>query len=89
MFVNCEQGLFLSVYVDDRKSTGKKQNIDPVWKILMKEVRLGEATSFLDHVCATSTDIVDNYRNMFESQISAASSEALLHLDKRDANISS
>ena len=29
---------------------GKKQNIDPMWKVLFKEVDLGEPTSFLDHV---------------------------------------
>ena len=29
---------------------GKKQNISPTWKILMKGVDLGEPTSFLDHV---------------------------------------
>ena len=43
-------GLFLSVYVDDKKMAGKKQNIDPMWKVLNKEVDLGEPTSFLDPV---------------------------------------
>ena len=33
-----EKGLFLSVYVDDIKLAGKKQNLDPMWKILNKEV---------------------------------------------------
>ena len=74
-----EKGLFLSVYVDDIKLAGKKQNIDPMWKILMKDVDLGKPTSFLDHahlgctqrVCQKSKDIVDNYRNMFETKISA------------------
>ena len=32
------------------KVAGKKQNINPTWKILMKDVDLGEPTSFLDHV---------------------------------------
>ena len=58
---------------------GKKQNLDPMWKVLNKEVDLGEPTSFLDHVylgctqrqCEISKDIVDNYRTMFESRISA------------------
>ena len=45
-----EKGLFLSVYVDDIKLAGKKQNLDPMWKLLNKEVDLGEPTSFLDHV---------------------------------------
>ena len=45
-----EKGLFLSVYVDDKKLVGKKQNLDSMWKLLNKEVDLGEQTSFLDHV---------------------------------------
>ena len=55
------------------KMSGKKQNIDPMWKVLNKEVDLGEPTSFLDHEnlgctqrqCEISKDIVDNYRTMF------------------------
>ena len=84
-FVLREKGLFLSVYVDDIKLAGKKQNIDPMWKVLNKEVDLGKPTSFLDHVyvgynqrpCETSKDIVDNYRTMFESRISAGATEKL------------
>ena len=45
-----KKGLFLSVYADDIKLAGKKQNIDPMWKVLNKEDDLGEPTSFLDHV---------------------------------------
>ena len=45
-----KKGLFLSVYVDDIKLAGKKQNIDQMWTVLNKEVDLGEPTSFLDHV---------------------------------------
>ena len=71
------------MYVDDIKLAGKKQNIDPMWKVLVKEIDLGEPTSFLDHVylgcaqreCETSKDIVDNDRNMFESRISAGAKE--------------
>ena len=67
------------------KLAGKKQNIDPMWKILNKEVDLGEPTSFLDHEnlgctqrqCEISKDIVDNYRAMFESRISAGGTEKL------------
>ena len=79
LFVHREKGLFLSVYVDDIKLAGKKQNINPMWKVLNREVDLGEPSSFLDHVylgctqrqCEISKDIVDNYRTMFESRISA------------------
>ena len=50
-----------------------------------KEVDLGEPTSFLEHVylgctqrqCEISKDIVDNYRTMFESRISAGGVEKL------------
>ena len=48
LFVHREKGFFLSVYVDDIKLAGKKRNIDPMWKVLNKEVDLGEPT--LDHV---------------------------------------
>ena len=83
--VHREKGLFLSVYVDDIKLAGKKQNIDPMWKVLNKEVDLGEPTSFLDHVylgctqrpCEMSKDVVDTYRTMFESRISAGTTEKL------------
>ena len=71
--------IFLSVSVDEMKWAGKKQNITPMWKVLNKEVDLGEPTSFFDHVhlactqrqCEISKDTVDNYRTMFESRISA------------------
>ena len=64
---------------------GKKQNINPMWKVLNEEVDLGEPTFFLDHVylgctqkqCEISKDIVDNYRAMFEWRISAAGTEQL------------
>ena len=36
LFVHRERGLFLSVYVDDIKLAGKKQNSDPMWKVLNK-----------------------------------------------------
>ena len=62
------------MYVDDIKLVGKKQNSDSMWKVLNKEVDLGEPTSFFDHVhlvcaqkqCERSKDIVDNYRTTFE-----------------------
>ena len=44
-----KKGLFLSVYVDAIKLAGKK-NLDSMWKVLNKEVDLGEPTSLLDHV---------------------------------------
>ena len=71
------------MYVEDIKLAGRKQNNDPMWKELSKEVDLGEPTSFLDHEnlgctqrqCEISKDILDNDRAMFESRISAAATE--------------
>ena len=85
LFVHREKGLFLSVYVDDVKLAGKKQNLDPMWKVLNKEVDLGEPTSFFDHVnlgctqkqCEKSKGIEDNYRTMFESRNSVGGTEKL------------
>ena len=73
------------MYVDDIKLSGKKQNLDPMWKLLNKEVDLGEPTSFLDRVylgctqrqCEVSKNTVDNYRTMFKSRISAGGVEKL------------
>ena len=73
------------MYVEDIKVAGKKHNINPMWKLLNKEVDLGELTSFLDHVylgctqrqCAISKDIVYKYRTMSESRISAVRTEKL------------
>ena len=83
--VHREKGVFISLYVDDIKLAGKKLNIDPMRKVLNKEVDMGEPTSFLDHgnlgctrrQCEISKDIVDKYRTMFESRISAGGTEKL------------
>ena len=85
LLVHRQKGLFLSVYVDDIKIGWKEKHINPMWKLLNKEVDLGEPTLFLDHVylgctqrhCEISKDLVDNYRAMFESRISAAGTEKL------------
>ena len=62
-----------------------KKNLDPMWKVLNREVDLGEPTSFLDHEnlgytqrqCEISKDTVDNYKTMFESRISEGATEKL------------
>ena len=61
----------------------------------MKDVDLGEPTSFFDHVyfgctqreCHISKDIVDNYRTMFEARISAGAKEKRLCSGKHEADI--
>ena len=64
---------------------GKKQNLVPMCKKLMKDVNIDEPTSFLDHVylgyiqqeCKPNEIIIDEHRNMFESRISAGATEKL------------
>ena len=81
-FVNREKGLLFCL-CDDIKLAGKKQNINPMWKAVNKEVDLGEQTSFIDHVylgctqreCQISKDIVENYKSIFESRISGGATE--------------
>ena len=81
----CEKGLFLLVFVDEIKLTGKTENVEPTWKILMRDVDLGEPTSFLDYVdlgctqreCQISNDTVDKYRSLFKSRVSAGAAGKL------------
>ena len=62
---------------------GKKQNMAPMRKKLMKNVDLDEPTSFLDTAylgctqreCKPIEIIVEEDRKMFESRISAAATE--------------
>ena len=69
--------------MDDIKSAGKKQNLDPMWKVLNKEVDLGDLSwimytwDALKENAKKSKDTVDNYRTMFESRISAGGVEKL------------
>ena len=67
---------------DNIKLAGKKQTLNPMWKVFNKDVDLGGPTSVRDHVylgctqrqCELRKDIVDNYRTMFESQICSGES---------------
>ena len=64
---------------------GKKQNLAPMWKKLMKDVDFEEPTSFLDHVylgctqreCKPNEKIIGQHNKMFESRISAGATEKL------------
>ena len=63
----------------------KQKTLNRLGKFLMKDVDPEEPTSFLDHVClgctqrecSISNDNVTNYRDMFESRISAGAKEKL------------
>ena len=68
--------------------------IDQMWQKLMKHVDLGEPTSFLDYVylgctqreCEPKESLVNDYRKMFESRISAEATEKLPQSEKIGAN---
>ena len=74
-----ENNSYFSVYVDDYKMAGKRQNLASMWKKLMKNIDLDEPTSFLDHVCSRCTQrecrpdeiVIEKCKEMFESRISA------------------
>ena len=44
-------GIFLSVYEDDKRVVGKKQNMDSMWTILQKELDPEDPTPLMDQVC--------------------------------------
>ena len=72
LFVHRKQGLVLSVYVDDIKMAGMKQNLAHMWKNLMKDVEVDGPTSFFDHVylgctqreCKLNETIIEQYTNV-------------------------
>ena len=80
-----KQGLFWSVYADELKLAGKKQNMVPMWKKLMKDVDIEEPTSFLTMYiwdvlnvkCKPNETLLERYTKMFESRISAGATEKL------------
>ena len=65
--------------------TGKKQNMAPMLKKLMKHVDLDEPTPFLDHVdlgctqreCELNKYTVEKHKDMFGSRISAGATAKL------------
>ena len=72
LFVHRDKGLILSVYVDDIKLAEKKQNLDPMWKMLMKDVDLGVLTSFLLQKYVWIQDFCWSYRKLSVSEKSGA-----------------
>ena len=72
---------------------GKKQNMVPMWKKLMRNVDLEEPTSFLGLVylgctqreCEPNESIIEQYKKMFESRISAGATEKLPGWEKLHA----
>ena len=84
-----QQGLFLSVDLD-----GKKQNLDPMWKTLMRHVDLEELRRFLItctwdalNTNVNRTKVWLRKTEMFESRISPGATEKLLDSEKSGANV--
>ena len=84
LFVHREEGLFFFVYVDDVKLAGKQQNIDPmcrkysIKKLIWENHYLSSTMYTLlctQRQCEISKDIVDIYRQIFESRISEGATE--------------
>ena len=75
--------LFLSENLDGIRMAGKKQNMAPMWKKWMKNVDTDEPASLLDHVylgcsqreCKPNETIHEQFTKMFESRISAGTTE--------------
>ena len=55
LYVHNKLGLLLSVYVDDIKMTGKKQNMDSLWKLLQEENDPEHPTPIIDQVYSGCT----------------------------------
>ena len=78
-FVQRKQGLFLSVHVGDIKMIGKKQNMAPMWKKVMKKRWSWRTNIILDHEnlrctqreCTPNEIVIEEYTQMFESRFSA------------------
>ena len=83
MLVHRKRRLFLSVNVDDIKVAGMKQNMAPMWKNLMKTLILENRHHFLTMctwVCTQrdrkpNETIIEQYKKMFESRVSAGAHE--------------
>ena len=85
LFLHREKGLFLSVYVDDIHWLERNHTYIRGGKYSTKKLIWENQHLSLNHVylvctqrqCEISKDIVDNYRTMFESRISAEATENL------------
>ena len=83
LFVRRQRWIFLSVYGDDTKMAGKKQNLEPMRQRLMQQVDLEKPTQVLDQVylgctqrdCKLNKKLVDERTQMFESLTSAGTKE--------------
>ena len=84
LFGHRQQCLFLSVYVDDIKLAGRKQNLNAMCKTLMKRFLI--ICTGKESTCKSNESMVDECRNMFESRISAGANEKLHGWEKSHAN---
>ena len=90
LFVHREKGLFLSVYVDDKKLGCKETKSWSDVETTQQRSRFVRNQHLscimytwdaLKRQCEISKDIVDNYRAMFESRVSAGETEKLSYFE--------
>ena len=82
-----------NIYVDDINMGGKKQNMAPVWKKLMKTADFGEPPSSLNpaHLGCTQRErkpngiVIDENTKMFGTRFSAGAAEQSLGWEKLNA----
>ena len=89
LVVNREKKLFFSVYVDGIMMAGKKQTLDPMWKILMKDADLGEPTSFLATRMQNKQRSCGQLQGFVGIQDVSWRKRKMLYSEKSEANISS
>ena len=83
LFMHRERGLFLSVHVDDKKLTGKKKHLIPMWKKrkIWRTYFSTESRIYLEctqRECKANQRIVEDSRKIFESSLSAGTVKPLL-----------
>ena len=88
------QGLFLPVYVVDIEISGMERSLEPTWligpsELIMRNLRsswIKVTWECTQRECKPNKKLVDEYRQMFESRISAGATEKLPDSEKRRAN---
>ena len=92
LFVHREKCLFLSVYVDDFRMAGKKENLSPMWKVLRKHLELEEAVPSVSNTylgcnqrnVSTDDAIVKEKHEMFSRLVNPINGPTLDE-DKKEA----
>ena len=92
LFVHRSKRLFLSVYVDDFRMAGKKENLSPMWKILGSTLLLEDAVPSVTNTYLgcnqrniTIDEAIVNEKNDMFARLTAPIHGTTLEEDKKDA----